>query len=143
MHSKPAVCYDIRSCFTRSPELKVCPVCGQDLRRTQTRPSIAGRYFAMQASIPLIETEWLRCAACGWWAIREICTDCELDDGCIDLLMVPYQQTAARPSPQVLEQALEDDQSWKKSCRLSRTQAQRLFGPLGPRNPAKRIKNTR
>ena len=129
--NKTAVdCYDIRSLFSQPPDLERCPECSQMLLRRSAHPSIAARAFALHATIPIIETVLISCPVCGWWAIREISCDCELNDGCTDLLLIPRGRPA-QPAGEPWEQILEDRSSWQVSHPLTRNQARRLFGLTG------------
>lgn len=80
-------CYDLRSYFTFSPELRQCPQCRATLLSSPLPPSQNALNLASCASIPLIETRLLRCPDCDWWAVRETVLDAELNDGCADLLI--------------------------------------------------------
>lgn len=87
MTDLPLACYDLRSYFTRSPDLRLCPRCEIPLVRLLLPASVHGQQLAACASMPVIETCLLQCLTCSWWAIRETILDAELNDGCADMLI--------------------------------------------------------
>ena len=134
MHTQDIICYELRSFFHDSPSLLNCPICGCVLEAQDTPPSAEGQKFSQRASIPVVETSLYTCPGCGWWALREMRSDCEINDGIGDYLILPERWPlsagAAKRQPSNGSKALESLGAGREAIPISAPAAQHLFGDV-------------
>jgi hypothetical protein len=138
MDTSEMICYDIRSLFQESPQLRVCPRCCTSLKRKNVGDSASGQAFRESATIPIVETTIYACEQCGWWAVREVRIDCELCDGTADQIVLArdwLSQGRIGPMTEILdsspvpwERVIHDPVYWEDCQPLSTRVASFLFG---------------
>ena len=138
MDTSEMICYDIRSFFQESPQLRLCPRCCHALDHKDVKNSASGMAFRASATIPLVETTVYTCKQCGWWAVREVRIDCELCDGIVDQIVTARDWPLTEQimaSPQVInsgvapwEKVLQNRAVWADCQRLPARVAKYLFG---------------
>lgn len=134
MCAQDIICYELRSFFHNSPNLLNCPICGSALEVREVSPSAAGKVFSQRASIPVVETCLHTCPGCGWWAVREMRSDCEINDGIGDYLILPERwkvnHTAGEGQHAEWSSALVDIDAYEEAIPISSPAARDLFGSV-------------
>jgi len=135
------ICYDIISLHRQNLVLKNCPSCQSELESCQVEHSQASQAFCQKASKPVISTNFISCAQCGWWVVREQRNDDELHHSLVEDFIVidrsnqnssrlnKDRKNIANGESDAWKQILGDQTFWEPSTPMSSTGAVQLFGP--------------
>ncbi|MDQ6993509.1 MAG: hypothetical protein Q9M31_08535 [Mariprofundus sp.] len=126
------ICYDIISLHRKNLVLNECPHCHETLLLHEVDHSTASLAFCQQAALPEVFTEAFQCPGCGWWAVRELCSDNDLYHPPVQEFIVMRDDHCKAPlrrdEPDQWDDILNDHSLWEHPEVIPSKQAVFLFG---------------
>lgn len=120
--------YNIRSYFNKQPgHLLGCAQCGAALHVRNLAPSACVKRDLDCAGLMPVHhySRLFTCPDCGWWYVREFWVLYELNDGCLDFLIVG-QPSKKGADGEPWQRAMTNDQLYHKTAKLPKALG-RLF----------------